>query len=251
MINLLGIQFDPKMGDKTSNFQKIASILAQNEGFSPDLVLLSECFNSGYYPPSFQENAEYLGAGETSMFLSGMAERYNTYIAGSFIQKTPDNFKNTLVVFDRKGQIIGKYSKIHLFDYLDNFESNFVEAGDELVVIDLDFAKVGLSICYDLRFPVLYQKMAEKGATLFLNSACWGRARHLAWQTLGQARALENQAFFFGVNSKGYSYVANPQGAFIEGAVGDTIKAQIDFNEVFELKKTMNILDDKRSDIYG
>lgn len=252
MINLLGIQLDSKINDKMANFQEIARILAQNEAFCPDFVLLPECFNAGYVPSCFQENAEFLGAGETSMFLSGMAERYNTYIAGSFIQKTPDNFKNTFVIFDRKGQIVAKYSKIHLFDHLDNFESNFVTAGDEIVTVKLDFGNVGLSICYDLRFPELYKKMAENNVFLFLNSACWGRARHLAWQALGQARAIENQAFFFAVNSKGYSYVANPDGQLINAIVGnDVIKAQVDFDEVCNLKNSMNILNDKRQDIYG
>ena len=163
-VKLLGVQMQSVFDDKVLNYQKVATVLAENADFEPDLVLLPETFNAGYYAKSFEKNAEPIPNDQTSMFLSGFAQKYNTNIAGSMIEKCPDGtLKNTLVIFGRTGKLLIKYHKTHLFSHQGGKESKYLEPGDIIVVAELDFGRVGLSLCYDLRFPRMFRKMALWG----------------------------------------------------------------------------------------
>ena len=262
-VKLLGIQMQSVFDDKITNYQKIAKILEENADFEPDLVLLPETFNSGYCAKNFKKNAEPIPNDQTSMFLSGFAQKYNTNIAGSMIESCPDkSLKNTLVIFGRKGELITKYHKTHLFSHQGAEEGNYLTAGDKIVVAELDFGKIGLSICYDLRFPRMFRKMALEGAEIILCPAAWPEVRQEHWEILNKARAIENQVFIFGVNQvgkvtpkradAGCSVLIDPWGEVISslGAEEGVLKAEIDLHKIDEVRKKLPVWQDRRLDLY-
>jgi len=262
-VKLLGIQMQSVFDNKVLNYQKIAKVLAENADFEPDLVLLPETFNAGYYAKNFKKNAEPIPNDQTSMFLSGFAQKYNTNIAGTIIEKCPDGtLKNTLVIFDRTGKLSVKYHKTHLFSHQGGEEGKYLAAGDNIVVAELDFGRVGLSICYDLRFPRMFRTLGLRGAEIVLCPAAWPESRKEHWQILNQSRAIENQFFMFGVNQvgkvtakrtdAGCSMLVDPWGEVIAslGTEEGILKAQIDLDKIDEVRKALPVWQDRRIDLY-
>ncbi len=145
--------------------------------------------------------------------LSDLAKRFNVYlVAGTipiYCQET-DKFTNSSCVFSPTGELLAQYDKIHLFDvevedseksYL---ESRFTKAGASVEVLETEFATIGLSVCFDVRFPILYQELAAKGARIITVPAAFTRVTGKAhWQTLLQARAIENQAYIIAAAQEG------------------------------------------------
>ena len=262
-VKILGLQIHSEINNKVANFQKVASMLRENADFKPDLVVLPETFNAGYDCESFQKNAEMVPIGETSMFLSSSAEKYNTNITGSFIEKCPDgSFKNALPMFDRTGALVVKYHKIHLFSSQDSKENTYLTTGDRRVVANLDFAKVGMSVCYDIRFCEIYRKMALDGAEIMICSAAWPYPKLDHWITLNKARAIENQCFVVAVNQAGknifgkldlgQSMVINPWGEIIAsaGTQEGVVKAEIDLDMVKNIREEISLFKDRKEEAY-
>jgi predicted amidohydrolase len=262
-VKILGIQINSEIGNKTANYQKIAGFLNEYEWFKPDLVILPEMFSIGIDHKIFHQNAEAI-PDTTTMFLSGFAEKYNTYIVGgSFVEKThTGEYKNTSLVFDRKGGIIGKYQKIHMFSHCGSAEGQYLSGGDKTVVVDTDFGKIGLSICYDLRFPELYRSLMRKGAEIICCPAAWPYPRFEHWQTLNKARALENLCFLISVNqcgkvtqnrtNLGHSMVVNPWGEVIAsvGSEEGVLMTEIDLDEVQKVREENPFLNDINNEAY-
>jgi predicted amidohydrolase len=146
--------------------------------------------------------AEPLG-GRVVEFLRAQAKRHGVVLAGGTVAEAIEGdprVYNTAVVIDRDGQIRGVYRKIHLFDVdlpgASLRESATVAAGDEIVVADTAAGRLGLSVCYDVRFPELYRELTERGARVLLVPAAFTvptGSDH--WEILLRARAIENQAF--------------------------------------------------------
>ncbi|MBV1919614.1 MAG: carbon-nitrogen hydrolase family protein [Pseudomonadales bacterium] len=156
-----------------------------------------------------------------SNFLSSMAKTYKLWVVGGTVPLLPpvedgdtdvlaDKVRTSTLVYDAFGQLAGRYDKIHLFDVQvqDNqgryCESETIEAGTEVVVVETPFGKLGLSVCYDLRFPELYSQLLSMGAEILLvpSAFTWetGRAH---WEILLRARAIENQCYVIGANQGG------------------------------------------------
>jgi predicted amidohydrolase len=256
-IKILGIQINPEIGNKIANYQKISGFLKQYEWFKPDIVVLPELFTTGIDHKAFQGNAEAIPEA-TTMFLSGFAEKYKTYIVGgSFVEKThTGEYKNTSLVFDKTGGIIGKYQKIHMFSHCGSSEGKYLSSGDKAVVVDTEFGKIGLSICYDLRFPELYRSLMNKGAELICCPSAWPYPRLEHWMTLNKARALENLCFLVSVNqcgkvtpgttNLGHSMVVNPWGEVIAsvGSEEGVFMTEIDLDDVKKTREKNPFLDD-------
>ncbi|MEE9335732.1 MAG: carbon-nitrogen hydrolase family protein [Granulosicoccaceae bacterium] len=164
--------------------------------------------------------------------------------------KSNSKYHNRSFMIGDKGEIIGRYDKINLFDVAlsddDVYrESDTVEAGDKLIIIDLPFARIGLSICYDLRFPQLYRQLAQAGAEILMVPAAFtAKTGALHWHVLNRARAIENGAFVVapcaigdvtgGGRSYGHSLIIHPSGEVISDA-GDKpgiISSIIDLDHV-------------------
>jgi len=262
-VRVLGVQINSVIGDKVKNYQKVSTLLRENAWFKPDLIVLPEVFNTGVDHKRFEELAEPV-PDQTTMFLSGFAEQFNSYIVGgSFIEKCPDGkFRNASLVFDRTGKIVAKYHKIHMFSYYGSHEGEVVSSGDRAVVVETDFGKLGLSICYDLRFPELYRTLAYAGAEILVCPAAWPYPRYDHWITLNKARAVENLCYMVSVNqcdqvtlsrtNVGQSMIVNPWGEIIAsaGSKEGVLMAEIDLDEIERIRKEFPVLDDRKPEAY-
>lgn len=263
-IKVLGIQIQPEIGNKVVNFQKVSKFIKEYSWFEPDLIVLPEVFNTGLVYNPIESIAEPIPTDQTTMFLSGFAEKYNVnIIGGSFLEKCPDGkIRNTSVAFNRSGAIIGKYRKIHMFSHYGSREGEHVTGGDEPVVADFDFGKVGLSVCYDIRFPELFRKLNDLGAKLFVCPAAWPYPRLEHWKTLTRARAIENLCYMIAVNQvgksagnlihAGSSMVIDPWGDVVASAGSEesVMIAEIDLDNVDRIREEFPVLNDKRPEIY-
>lgn len=150
------------------------------------------------------------GKGPIQKFLSGMAKRHKIWLVGGSVpleSSVPDKVRNSCLVFDDKGKQVARYDKIHLFGLdLGNEkyrEEKTIEPGEHIVVVETPFGKVGLSICYDLRFPELYRAMGEVDI-IVVPSAFTATTGKAHWETLVRARAIENLAYVLAPAQGGY-----------------------------------------------
>lgn len=191
---------------------QLAALPVQESGVN-QLVLLPEnalCFGDR---EQYLAIAETLGDGPNQTRLAELAKKYNcTLVCGSFPikSKLPGKVHTTSLVYSTQGELLEHYNKIHLFDadVADNTgayrESDTFVAGQEIKVVDCGFAKVGLAICYDLRFPGLFQQLREAGADIILLPAAFTKVTGEAhWQALLQARAIETQCFMIAADQGG------------------------------------------------
>jgi nitrilase len=154
--------------------------------------------------------AESFGSGPIQDFLSRSAKRYGVWIVGGSVPiKTEQHNKirNSSLVFDHTGKCVARYDKIHLFGFQRGVEkydeSKTIEPGDQIVTLNSPFGKIGLSICYDLRFPELYRAMGECDL-IFIPSAFTETTGKAHWETLVRARAIENLAYVIAPAQGGY-----------------------------------------------
>ena len=173
---------------------------------SPDWVLLPEHFDwAGGAKSDKLREAEALPGGPAYTMCQELARTHGIFIhAGSMMEKIPgeERIHNTTVVFDRQGRDIARYRKIHLFDVttpdgVSYKESATVKPGDAVVTYDCEGVTVGCSICYDLRFPDLFQALAAKGAQMIaLPAAFTLQTGKDHWEVLCRARAIETETYF-------------------------------------------------------
>ncbi|HSA07383.1 MAG TPA: carbon-nitrogen family hydrolase [Candidatus Gastranaerophilales bacterium] len=263
-VKILGIQIQPEMGNKKANLEKVKNFIAQYSWYKPDLIVLPEVFNTGVDHKALQKMAEPVPGGATTELLAGLAKKYNTNIVmGSFAEKLSDNdYKNTSAVINRQGEIIGKYHKIHLFDYHGSEESKYFSAGNNAVIVETDIGKIGLTVCFDIRFPELYRCLSYAGADIITNVAAFPYPKLDHWLTLNKARAIENLIYMVVVNqcgkvnikrqNIGMSMVINPWGEIISCAGGDegVMTAEIDLEKQKKIRKNFNILEDRKPECY-
>jgi nitrilase len=208
---------------------------------APDWVLLPEQFDwAGGVKGDKARNAETLPGGPAYSMAQELAAEHGIFLhAGSFMERIDgdDRIHNTSVVFNRRGEEIARYRKIHLFDVttpegVSYHESATVKAGDLVVTYDCEGVTVGCAICYDLRFPGLFQALANKGAELIaLPSAFTKETGKDHWEVLIRARAIETETYMcaaaqtgsFAVNNEtrstyGHSLVADPWGLVVAKA---------------------------------
>lgn len=263
---ILGIQIQPEIGDKKANLDKVQKFVEEKAWFKPDLIVLPEVFTSGVDHKVLHKCAENIPNGETTEFFSNIAKKYETNIvAGSIIEKCEEknpSYCNTSVVFDRNGEILGKYQKIHMFNYYGSNEGDYVSSGDKAVVVQTDIGKIGLSICYDLRFPELYRALTYAGADIITCVAAWPYPRLEHWMTLNKARAVENTVFMVAVNqcgrvnpkrqNLGMSMIVNPWGDVTASAGGDegVMLGEIDFDYLKKIREEFPVLNDRNLDAY-
>ena len=168
---------------------------------------------------------------------------------------------NTAVIVDSNGDLRGSYRKIHLFDSSNVKESTRMSAGDEVFFpIESPFGKLGLGICYDLRFPELARKQVLEGCEILLYPSAWveGPMKKLQWEALLRARAIENQIFVAGVcrcdaGYVGSSVVYSPSGDEIARSNGNEeqlVTATIDLSIIAEVRQSIPCLEHRRPKLY-
>ncbi|RIV32400.1 carbon-nitrogen hydrolase family protein [Micromonospora radicis] len=189
--------------DREANLAAAEVLIDRAVGAGADLVLLPEYVD--YLGPGAGMPAPEPADGAVGQFFAAVARRRGIWlIAGSFHEAGPDPERtwNTTLVFDRAGRLAASYRKIHLYDVeipgrVSYRESATVAAGERPVVVDVEGLRVGLSICYDLRFPELYRQLATDGGAhlLVVPAAFMMHTGRDHWEVLLRARAIENQCF--------------------------------------------------------
>ena len=203
-INLYAVQMNAKIGDKKVNFEKV-QMLTDRDVQNADIIILPEVWTCGWCPKIFRESAENLQNSETVEFLSNLAQKHNSWIiGGSFITEENGHYFNTCPVLNCNGELVAVYSKNHLFSYYGCEEGTFVEAGKNPVMVNIDGIKVGLTICYDIRFPEIYRAYRKADADLLVNCAAWGLKKPIPWECMTRSRAVENQTYMVALTQSGY-----------------------------------------------
>ena len=260
-IKVLLVQNAPQIGQKEQNLIDIKKMLEPYNGEKFDLVILPELFAVGWHPDSFVKNAETLDNSPTLNFLKSVAEKFNSFvIGGSFVLKEDDNvFRNACPIINREGELIDYYSKIHLFSHFVYNEGKYLTRGEKGLLVKTDFGNIGISICYDIRFPELFRAYAYEGADLLVEVAAWPKYRQNHWETLSKARAIENQSFMISVSQSGHimdeewnlghSMVVAPYGEVLlqTGFESCTQVVEIDLEDARKLKKDFPILKDRKT----
>jgi len=168
----------------------------------PDALVLPEMWNTGFKLQELDQLAD-VDDEPSASFLQELAKKHQVNIVGGSIANKKDGkFYNTSIVVNREGAIVYKYDKIHLVPMLNEHE--YLSGGTEKVqTFELEGVKMGLIICYDLRFPELARKLALEGAQILHVVAEWPLARKEHWKNLLLARAIENQMFVVASNIVG------------------------------------------------
>jgi len=238
---------------KEENLLHAEELLSQISG--SDLVILPEVWNIGYFSfDQYERESETVG-GETAMRMSEAARRLGTYLhAGSWVVKRDGHLYNTSFLFDRQGTLIGTYEKIHLFGY-GSKENQLLTGGTEPVTVKTEIGTLGLTTCYDLRFPELYREMMRDGVQLFLVTSGWPYPRLEHWMMFNRIRAIENVAYLIsanctginrGVHFCGHSMIVDPWGV-IKASGGDEeeiLYADIEIEMVDRVRSTFPALSD-------
>ncbi len=248
------------------NLEKADTFASKAKSLGADLVLLPEMFLCGF---NYKKNLQYIKANQSQMLdkLSSIAKKHKIYLCGTtpFLGENAEKPFNRFWIFDDNGAPIATYDKLHLFSIFK--EDNYCSFGENIVVAQTKFGKIGLAVCYDLRFGELFAKMAKLGAEIILVSAAWPHPRLEHWNILVKARALENQLFVaavnqcgienFGINKIEYfgaSQVIAPSGKTLtECKIGenDAIAiAEIDLKLIAEERAKIPVISDRRPEIY-
>ena len=261
------IQSDVQIGQPESNFSNVERLLLEaintevgDLGEKPDVVLLPEMWNTGYALTELAQIADDLGL-RTQAFISSFARQHQVnIIAGSVSVKLPDgSFANRSYVFNRNGECMKEYDKLHLFRLMD--EEQYLQQGTHSGDFNLEGVPAGLMICYDIRFPELARKLALSGAQIMFVPAQWPNPRLHHWRTLLQARAIENQMYVVSCNRVGvsgetaffgHSMVIDPWGEVLaEGSESEQIlRVTLDLELVAEVRKRIPIFADRRPELY-
>ena len=221
-----------------------------------DLILLPELWNIGFFAfDKYIEESEPID-GYTATAIGSKARELGAWVfSGSFVESRNGKYYNTSILFDRTGKNIASYSKIHLFTYKSK-EGEILTPGRELAVADTEFGKMGLSTCYDLRFPEMFRMMNDMGAEFFLVTSGWPFPRLEAWETFNRARAAENVCYLISCNScgsqagfmaLGHSKIVDPLGSVVaDSDYRETIvRAEIDPDQVKKIRDEFPVLKDR------
>lgn len=252
------VQMDMKCNAPQENFAHAEALIRRAAEDSPDVILLPETWNTGFFPhEGLAAYCDRDGA-ETKQRIGALAKEYRVNIvAGSVSTLRGERIFNTAYIFDRTGACIAQYDKTHLFTYA--HEHLFYTPGDSLCTFSLDGTPCALLTCYDLRFPELARTLALRGAAVLFVPAQWPAKRRGHWETLLAARAIENQIFVAACNScaadtlcGGSSRILDPWGSVLAAADGgETVfSAALDLSVLGEIRETINVYRDRRPTLY-
>lgn len=244
ILKIEGLNFDILWKDKSINFDRIDKEL---EDSTSDIILLPEMFSTGFYmkPEEIADREE-----ETLSWMKTFSKKMNTAIAGSASVCENDQFFNRFYFVLPDGTY-HQYDKRHLFSF--SGEDKKYTAGTERVIVNYKGWRILLQVCYDLRFPVFSRNNGDYDAILYV--ANWPESRIDAWTTLLKARAIENQAYVFGLNRIGTdgnnlhypesSYCFFPDGSNVSETSKNIISAELNMEKLNEFRQKFQFLNDR------
>ncbi|MBU0513566.1 MAG: carbon-nitrogen hydrolase family protein [Proteobacteria bacterium] len=256
--------------DPAANRAKAENFLRRAREHGADLAVLPEMFVCPYDQARFPEFAEPLPDGPTGRMLSSLSRELGMAVVGGSLpeQDAAGRVFNTSPVFDTQGRLIAAHRKVHLFDVdlpgMRFFESTTLSAGEELTVFDLSGWRIGLGVCYDVRFPEPWRLMALGGAELMVVPGAFNPVTGPAhWDLVLRARAVENTVYVAGVSPAptpgasyqawGHSKLVDPFGeivASLERQEG-LVLGSLDRTRLRAVRKRLPVLDQRRTDLYS
>ncbi|XP_030559838.1 omega-amidase NIT2 [Drosophila novamexicana] len=258
--------------DKTANvLNAINKIEEAVKKHKPRLVTLPECFNCPYGTKYFREYAEQIPDGYTSQQLSKIAQDNQVYIVGGTIPELGENdaVYNTCTVWGPTGDLLGKHRKMHLFDIdvkggIRFKESETLSAGNDFTIISIDGHKIGIGICYDIRFEEMARLYRNSGCEMIIYPAAFNMTTGpLHWELLQRARANDNQLFVVTTSpardtsaeyvAYGHSMIVDPWAKVVKtaGEGEEVLAADIDFALVEQVRQQIPVFSQRRLDLYS
>lgn len=244
--------------NKQNNLDACIKLADRSVKSQADFLVLPEMTLTGFTLNTLSI-AEESDSSSSLRSFADIAVTHNMGIIGGVVLSTSGLFQNCAVAFGRNGEQLCKYAKIHPFSFAG--ENRYISGGTELSTFEYDGLRFGLTICYDLRFPVLYYALAGK-CDCIINIANWPERRIDHWRALLQARAIENQVYVIGVNRIGIdgngleypesSYAFAPDGSIVNPIIQDEelIVVEIDKSVVKKCRESFPVCKDKRHTLY-
>lgn len=246
-------------GEPSKNYQLAERLIDRAMMETPDIIVLPELWTTGYDLTRLDEIADKDGQ-DSITFLKRLAQKYQVhFVGGSIANRGENGVKNTLLIINKKGELIHQYSKLHLFKLMD--EHLYLEAGTEKGLFELENHLFAGVICYDIRFPEWIRAHTEQGAEVLFVVAEWPKSRLAHWRALLIARAIENQCFVIACNRAGkdpnnifagHSMIIDPWGEVIAeaGSNEEILSAELNLELVKNVRKQIPIFADRKPEFY-
>lgn len=245
---ILALQYEPRINNIEKNLEKV-EFLVKKCSKEKDLIILPEFFSTGISHKGFVQWAENEKNPNILNFLSKLAKNNDcNIVGGTIIEKYGERLYNTSYIFDRKGEIKGKYRKIHLYSYFGGTENEVISEGNNPpFVVELDFAKIGIGICFDIRFPLHFNKLMKMGAEIIACPNAWCLPKNSTdydfklkkeeMKAFSITRAVENLCYF--------------AGSSIVGNLGSGLKSCTSSIIVSPIGEVLAIGEDKATTVYS
>lgn len=255
--------------DRSRNLEVARDLVAAAASDGADLVVLPEKWSLLGDGEALTEGAEPLDGEAITAARKWAAEHGVHLLAGSFTESSAEGLPtNTSVLVSPDGSIQAEYRKLHMFDVeaggVEYRESDHEQAGDEIALADAGGLRIGLTVCYDLRFPELFRALLDQGATAFtVPSAFTAATGRDHWEPLLRARAIENQAFVLAANqtgtadpsfdSWGHSMIVGPWGEILAevGSGEGFASSDLDLEDQREVRRRLPAIDHRRPGVFA
>ena len=262
-MRIAAAQIDCVLGDIDANVRKMREFAARAKKAGAELIVFPEMADTGYAMPVIREQATFWDQGAVPR-LQEIARALGIGIISGLSERDGESIYNSQVSINPDGEIVAKYRKTHLFSPPPIEEHKCFAAGDKLVTFAAGGLRLGLTICYDLRFPEVYRSLAcDRGANVFIISSAWPFPRLEHQRVLATARAIENQSYAVlanrvgkdeGVPFCGSSAIIDAYGVVIAAASADreeVIMGEVSEEVIKTVRERMGVFEHRRPELYG
>jgi predicted amidohydrolase len=256
-------QISCSLGDPEANISKVGDFSRRAKEARSELIIFPEMTDTGYSMPVIQKHARDWKGGFVAA-LQEIASKLSIAIVSGVSERDGSSIYNSQVLVDPKGEIVAKYRKTHLYAVAPVEEQSCFARGDTFSSFAIGDLRFGFSICYDLRFPEMYRKLATaQDVGAFLLSSAWPFPRDEHFRVLTKARAIENQSYVIASNRVGKdddlwfcgnSAIIDPRGVILAAASPDRedlVHADVSGELVQSVRQRMQSLGHRRQDLYG
>jgi omega-amidase len=261
------LQWDIQNGQVAANLETLRDLIEEASDAGVRLCVLPELWASSFLGDDSAALIPEIEAAHEQ--LREWSAEHGMCLIGSGNELVEEDGEQRLYnrahVYDR-GELLGSYRKMHLFTPLG--EERWFQSGDEALLVDTDFGRLGIAICYDLRFPELTRHLYRQGAEIIVLPAQWPEARAAHWRILNRARAVENQCYVLACNRcglepslvsgkdvkyPGNSIIVDPTGEILGQGNGEPgmILAEIQLRQVSLIRRAIPVIKDRRDDVYA